>query len=280
VTATGFRRGLEGVAAAETRLGRIDAEAGDLVVGGYPTEELAASATYEETVFLLLNDRLPTAGELDEFRADLAARREVSEPVRGILRRAATEGKPAMDALRMGLAAATLETGAGDARESTLRAVAVVSTAVATYWRYRQGKTPVPPREGLGHAANYYVVRDPRPRPRVAGPQLSELTGEGFTGWGPDFEGVLVDGHGALAVRNCQDGSHMGVSYEFSGKKFIERAGTPIRGLPRDGNICTRRHRSRGRWTRRCGRTPTRRISRTCPNSGFVTTFGGHSRSR
>jgi len=67
-------RGLEGIAVAETRLSRIDGENGDLVIGGFPVAELASNATYEESVYLLLHDRLPTADELAEFRDDLAGR--------------------------------------------------------------------------------------------------------------------------------------------------------------------------------------------------------------
>jgi len=175
-------RGLEGATVAETRLSRIDGETGDLVVAGFPVEALATEATYEESVFLLLYDRLPTAEELAAFRSDLAARRGIGDEVRAVLRRAAEAGEPPMDALRMGAAAATLD--APDADDATAdpddatadpdapaegpvddaaaadhaaarRAIAAFPTVVATYWRYRRGEEPVAPREDLGHAANY-----------------------------------------------------------------------------------------------------------------------------
>ncbi|WP_327054076.1 citrate synthase/methylcitrate synthase [Halomicrococcus gelatinilyticus] len=151
-------RGLEGIAVAETRLSSIDGEAGELVIGGFPLDELAANATYEESVFLLWNDRLPTADELADFRTDLAARRAIDDEVREVLRRAAAEGKPAMDALRMGAAAANLGSDDGDPETDARRVVAAFPTIVATYWRYRQGEEPVAPREDLGHAANYLYM--------------------------------------------------------------------------------------------------------------------------
>ena len=154
-------RGLEGVAVAETRLSYIDGDAGELVIGGFPVEELAPNATYEESVFLLLHDRLPDADELDAFRADLAARRGVGDEVRHVLRQAAAEDEPAMDALRMGVAAANLghdDGGDADPEAHARRAIAVLPTIVATYWRYRQGKDPVEPREDLRHAANYLYM--------------------------------------------------------------------------------------------------------------------------
>jgi len=150
-----LNRGLEGVTVAETRLSRIDGAAGDLVIGGFPVEELATNATYEESLFVLLCDRLPTADELDDFRDDLAARRAIGAEVRAVLQRAATEGKPAMDALRMGAAAANLGIEDPSPEEAVRRVVAVFPTIVATYWRYRQGDDPVEPRAELNHAANY-----------------------------------------------------------------------------------------------------------------------------
>ena len=87
-----FNPGLEGVAVAETRLSRIDGEAGELHIAGYPVEEFATNATYEEAVYLLLHDRLPTAEELETFREDLANRREISETVHDVLGQAATRG--------------------------------------------------------------------------------------------------------------------------------------------------------------------------------------------
>lgn len=150
--------GLEGVAVAETSLSDINGEAGELVIRGYPVHELAANATFEESVFLLLNDRLPTEEELIEFRADLATRRAITDEVRDLLRTAAAEGKPAMDALRMGIATANLGTAPDDSEGVARRLIAVAPTIVTTYWQYRQGNQPVAPRANLGHAANYLYM--------------------------------------------------------------------------------------------------------------------------
>ncbi|PSQ24811.1 citrate synthase/methylcitrate synthase [Halobacteriales archaeon QS_9_67_15] len=153
-----LNRGLEGIRVAETRLSDIDGEAGELTIGGYSVDELARNATYEESVFLLFHDRLPSPDELDEFRADLAGQRTIGDEVRAVLRRAADEDKPAMDALRMGAAAANLGAGAEDPEADARRVIAVFPTIVATYWRYREGEAPVEPREDLRHAANYLYM--------------------------------------------------------------------------------------------------------------------------
>ncbi|MFY4815124.1 citrate synthase/methylcitrate synthase [Halorubrum salsamenti] len=163
--------GLEGVAVAETRLSQINGGQGNLAIRGFPIDELAGNARYEETVFLLLNGRLPTSTEYADFRDELSSHRQISEEVQAVLRRAAREEKPAMDALRMGVAAANLGVTEQDQGEDVRRVIAVFPTIVATYWRYRQGKEPVTPRDDLGHTANYlYMLTGEEPsEAQVAG---------------------------------------------------------------------------------------------------------------
>ena len=148
--------GLEGVIAAETRLSRIDGEAGELVIGGFPVSELAGRASFEETLHLLWNDHLPTGSELDSLRGRLRRNRRLSEGTLATIREVAEEGDPAMDALRAAVASANVGREGGEAPgKDAIRATAVVPTAAAAYWRYRRGETPIEPREDLGHAANY-----------------------------------------------------------------------------------------------------------------------------
>ncbi|MFZ1756950.1 MAG: citrate/2-methylcitrate synthase, partial [Caldilineaceae bacterium] len=64
--------GLEGIIAGSTRLSRVNGLAGELIIAGYPLEAIAANATFEETTYLLWNDRLPNAAELAELQASLA----------------------------------------------------------------------------------------------------------------------------------------------------------------------------------------------------------------
>jgi len=66
--------GLEGVVAAGTRLSHVDGERGELLLAGFPVEELAPHAAYEEVLFLLWHDRLPAAAERAALETELAAR--------------------------------------------------------------------------------------------------------------------------------------------------------------------------------------------------------------
>lgn len=62
-------KGLEGVVACTTKVSSIVVNT--LNFRGYTIEDLAANSTFEETTFLLWNDRLPNKGELDKFTQDL-----------------------------------------------------------------------------------------------------------------------------------------------------------------------------------------------------------------
>lgn len=159
-----IKPGLEGVVAAETHLSSVDGQAGELIIGGFPAEALAGVATFEEVVYLLWNDRLPNAAELNQFRQDLAARRTLPTAAVDVLKAAAEQHVPVMDALRM--AASTLSLSASNGRDvsqsqsyaDALTLVAAFPTIVATYWRLLKGQAPLQPRADLGHTANYLYM--------------------------------------------------------------------------------------------------------------------------
>src|SRR5436309_1549753 len=83
---------------------------------GFPVEELAPRAAFEETTWLLWNGSLPTADELATFRRRLAGRRALPAATLDLLRAAARRRVPAMDALRMGAGTLSLIEGSGESR--------------------------------------------------------------------------------------------------------------------------------------------------------------------
>ena len=159
-----FVSGLEGVVATRTRLSSVDGAAGRLLIAGFPVEELASRASFEETLYLLWNDALPDTEELAAFDEDLASRRRLPELALDLLRAASADGIPPMEALRM--ASGTLGLKSGDDREDALVLVAAFPTLVAAYQRLSEGQEPVPPDPRLGHAANYlYMLSGDAPSP-------------------------------------------------------------------------------------------------------------------
>ncbi|WP_273887629.1 citrate synthase/methylcitrate synthase [Rubrobacter naiadicus] len=164
-----FAPGLEGVVAAKTRLSSVDGERGELVISGFPVEELAGRASFEEVLYLLWNDELPDAKRLMELRRGLAARRTLPRAALEVLREAAREKSPAMEALLMACSTLSLDVPKGDLRESALALVARFPVIVAAYWRLRLGEEPVEPDPELGHAANYlYMLSGEEPEEEQA----------------------------------------------------------------------------------------------------------------
>ncbi len=147
--------GLEGVVAAETRLSSVDGEAGELIIAGFPVEELASRASFEETVYLLWRDVLPDPGQLAVFREGLAGWRALPRAALDLLRAVAAERAPVMDALRV--TAGTMSLGVA-AKSHAEALVARLPTIVAAYWRLLNGEEPVAPEGALGHAANYLYM--------------------------------------------------------------------------------------------------------------------------
>ena len=173
--APAIARGLEGVVATETRLSHVDGQAGELTIAGFPLQALASQATYEEMLFLLWHDRLPTAPELADLKAELATRRTLPAVTETLLTEAAQQRLPTMDALRLGADTLSLADPApGDPSESAnqkrAKAIAAaIPTIVASYWRRLQGSAPVEPRPDLSHASNYlYMLFGAEPHPEAA----------------------------------------------------------------------------------------------------------------
>jgi citrate synthase len=157
-------RGLEGIVVCETRLSRVDGEAGELTIAGFPLEELAPNATFEEVLFLLWSDRLPTAQELLALRQELALRRPLPEATQDILRLSVARKTPVMDTLRMSVDA--IGTCEGEPHRPPdlpdvgcgIALTAPMPTIVAAYWRLLHGQEPIAPDPAIGHAANFLFM--------------------------------------------------------------------------------------------------------------------------
>src|SRR5262249_15186968 len=146
-----FAKGLEGVVAAETRMSFIDGEKGVLEYVGIPIDDLARNSTFEETVFLLWNTRLPKKPELADFSATLRSR---YNPPKGLRERVLAMPKDAqpMHVLRTAVSSLALSDpnpNANDlpaARDKSLNILAQTPAIVAWFDRHRRGLPLVEPK--------------------------------------------------------------------------------------------------------------------------------------
>jgi citrate synthase len=166
VTEGTYQPGLEGVVAAETSLSLVDGQNGRLIIAGFPLEDIAAKASFEEICYLLWQGEPPDRPTLDEFKSSMAAFRVLPSATHSLLEQAAHHQAPPMDALRM--AAATFDIDLGEVDDFTrAKAIAArVPPTVATYWRYLNGQEPIAPSPTLGRSANYlYMLTGAEPGP-------------------------------------------------------------------------------------------------------------------
>lgn len=168
-----IRRGLREVYVDRTRASYIDGKEGKLLYRGYNINDLAEHSTFEETAYLLLHGELPTRSQLEAFDETLRAGRQAPDQILEVVRM--TSAAHPMDALRTAISAsAAFEPDASDISiASTLRKgirlSALAPTLVTAHARIAEGKEPVPPRQDLGHAANFlYMLFGEEPDPEDA----------------------------------------------------------------------------------------------------------------
>ncbi len=153
-------RGLEGVIAAETRIGLVDGTNGKLYYAGYDIDDLAEKATYEEVVFLLWNLRLPVESELETLRKDLASRMELPAPMLEWFKRVPENTHP-MVVLRSAVSDLAMydpvdKSDNYDAnKDKAASLVAGVPAIVAAYYRAVQGDKPLKPDPDQGVPENF-----------------------------------------------------------------------------------------------------------------------------
>jgi 2-methylcitrate synthase len=166
-------KGLEGVVAAETRISDVDGRRGRLFYAGYDIADLAAHATFEETVYLLHHLELPTAAQLEETVATLRAESTL-DPLLVELIASLAERTGPMTTLRTAVsAAAAVDPDDDDSEQANLgkayRLIARTPQIIATYQRLATGGDAIEPRDDLGVAANFlYALTGKQPDPQVA----------------------------------------------------------------------------------------------------------------
>ena len=156
-------RGLAGINIGTSEICLIDGEKGDLVYRGYDIRELADRTTYEEVVWLLWNDDLPTSDQLKRLQTELAPDFAVPPAVLDMLRSLPDDADP-MHALRTGVSLLAAfdedadDTSAANVRRIGRRLVAQFPTVTAAYHRIRNGQEPVDPHPDLSVAGNFLYM--------------------------------------------------------------------------------------------------------------------------
>jgi len=173
--------GLAGVPATQSNISDIDGEKGILAYRGYPIEQLAEKSTFEETCLLLLDGRLPTAPELEEFDQGLRENRRTQYHIRDLMKTFPPTGHP-MDMLQTAVASLGMFYPGNECltdaeacadlnyiHNMTITLISRMSTIVAMWEHLRNGYEPYEPRDDLNYAENFlYMLTGQEPDPLMA----------------------------------------------------------------------------------------------------------------
>ena len=174
-----FDKGLANTIAAETQMSFIDGGKGVLEYVGIDIDALARNSTYEETVYLLWNTKLPTQAELDALKGALQAEYEIPDAIYDMIRSFPKDAVP-MHALRTLVSALALHdadavssettpAGIESAKRQALRLVAKTPTLIANFDRHRTGKAFVRPDKSYDIATNFlWMLNGEKPTEAMA----------------------------------------------------------------------------------------------------------------
>lgn len=158
-------KGLEGVVACSTGVSSI--QGNTLSYRGFTIEDLAVNSTFEETTFLLWNDRLPSAAELEKLKTTLANEYTLHPDLIDALKKVPTKGIHAMQWLRTAFSLSShWDSEANDnATEANahkaIKMVAKMGTLVCAFEAIRNGRTPIAPKKDKSIAWNFmYMLKD------------------------------------------------------------------------------------------------------------------------
>ena len=166
-------KGLEGIVACTTAISAIiDAT---LLYRGYTIEDLAAHSTFEETTYLLWENRMPNAKELEKFRQELGENMALSSEQVTQLRQLPTKNVHPMAWLRSAVSMLALwdpesqSTEPAVQRRVALRLTAKMGPLVALFARTREGKEYVKPKADKSLAWNFlYMLKGTEPAEDMA----------------------------------------------------------------------------------------------------------------
>ena len=139
-------KGLDHTIIGESTKSFIDGQKGVLEYVGIDIDSLARNSTFEETCYLLLNDRLPTPAELEGFEARIRSHYDLSEYMWAALE-ALPIAAPPMHVLQTMVAMLALDDPDCDDQslaaeeEKAIRILAATPAIIANFDRLRRGES-------------------------------------------------------------------------------------------------------------------------------------------
>jgi 2-methylcitrate synthase len=156
-----IKKGLLGIVVDETEVSKVMPEINSLTYRGYAAQDLCEYCRFEEVAYLILNKDLPNSIQLKQFEKEERNNRELSKNLYEIIKNIPKKSHP-MDVARtavsvMGLEDEETTDSSPEANmRKTLRIFAKTPTALAAFYRVRNGKKIIKPKKELSFAENFF----------------------------------------------------------------------------------------------------------------------------
>ena len=157
-----IKKGLLGIVVDETTISQVMPEINSLTYRGYAVQDLCKMCSFEEVAYLILNGDLPNSIQLNKFRKEERANRNITINLREIIKHMPKKSHP-MDVVRtvvsvMGLEdKETMDNSPGANMRKTMRILAQTPTAVAAFFRVRKGKKVIKPKKSYHFLKTFFI---------------------------------------------------------------------------------------------------------------------------
>ncbi len=158
-----IKKGLLGIVVDETEVSKVMPEINSLTYRGYAAQDLCEYCKFEEVAYLILNKDLPNSIELKKFEREEKNNRELTKNLYEIIKHMPKKSHP-MDVARTAVSVMGLEDK--DTTDSSpeanmrkaLRIFAKTPTALAAFYRIRNGKKIIKPNKTLTFSENFFYM--------------------------------------------------------------------------------------------------------------------------
>jgi len=156
-----IKKGLLGIVVDETTISQVMPEINSLTYRGYAVQDLCEICCFEEVAYLILNGDLPNTIQLNKFRKEERANRDITINLREIIKHMPKKSHP-MDVVRtvisvMGLEDKETTDNSPEANmRKAMRILAKTPTAIAAFFRVRKGNKVIKPKKNLSFSENFF----------------------------------------------------------------------------------------------------------------------------
>jgi 2-methylcitrate synthase len=156
-----IKKGLLGIVVDETEVSKVMPEINSLTYRGYAAQDLCEYCRFEEVAYLILNKDLPNSIQLKKFEKQERDERELSKNLYDIIKHMPKNSHP-MDVARTAVSVMGLEdkeTSDSSPEANMRKALRIFSktpTALAAFYRIRNGKKIIKPKKTLTFAENFF----------------------------------------------------------------------------------------------------------------------------